>query len=95
MAFAKPIIASNLDQIGEVFEYKLYGNELNDFKSIEKESAIVYEPDNYHEFIKSILFVATKGNELEKMGKNAYNMVMSRYTWDVPVDNIIERFNNA
>lgn len=93
MAFAKPIIASNLDQIGEIFEYKLYANELNNFEIIEKESAIVYEPDNYEEFIKSILFVATKMSELEKMGKNAYEMAIEKYTWDVHVDKIINQFN--
>ncbi|WP_323665205.1 glycosyltransferase family 4 protein [Aliarcobacter butzleri] len=93
MAFSKPIIASNLDQIGEIFEYKLYANELNNFEIIEKESAIVYEPDNYEEFIKSILFVATKMSELEKMGKNAYEMAIEKYTWDVHVDKIINQFN--
>lgn len=93
MAFAKPIIASNLDQIGEIFEYKLYANELNNFEIIEKESAIVYEPDNYEEFIKSILFVATKENELEGMGKNTYEMATEQYTWDVHVDKIINQFN--
>lgn len=93
MAFSKPIIASNLDQIGEIFEYKLYTNELNNFEIIEKESAIVYEPDNYEEFIKSILFVATKMSELEKMGKNAYEMAIEKYTWDVHVDKIINQFN--
>lgn len=94
MAFAKPIIASNLDQIGEVFEQKLYANELDNFTSVENESAIVYEPDNYDEFIKSILFVA-KNNDIDKLGQNAYDMVMDRYVWDVHVDKIIERFNNA
>ncbi len=93
MAFEKPIIASNLDQIGEVFTDKLYANELNNFEIIEKESAIVYEPDNYEEFIKSILFVATKMSELEKMGKNAYEMAIEKYTWDVHVDKIINQFN--
>lgn len=93
MAFAKPIIASNLDQIGEVFEDKLYANELDKFSTIENESAIVYEPDNYEEFIKSILFVAARGNEIEKIGKNAYKMAMERYTWDVHVDKIINQFN--
>lgn len=92
MAFAKPIIASNLDQIGEVFEYKLYANELNNIKNIINESAIVYEPDNYDEFINSILFAA-KIN-LDKLGENAYNMVMRKYTWDVHVNKIIESINN-
>ncbi|UXC30011.1 glycosyltransferase family 4 protein [Aliarcobacter butzleri] len=95
MAFAKPIIASNLDQIGEVFEDKLFANELDKFDSIKNESAIVYEPDNYDQFIKSILFVATKMSELEKMGKNAYEMAIEKYTWDVHVDKIVEKFNNA
>ena len=93
MAFAKPIIASNLDQIGEVFTNKLYANELDKFDSIKNESAIVYEPDNYEDFIKSILFVATKGNEIENIGKNAYKMAMEKYTWDVHVDKIINQFN--
>ncbi len=94
MAFAKPIIASNLDQIGEVFENKIYANELDKFKSITNESAIVYEPDNYDEFIKSILFVSMS-HDISKLGQNAYEMVMDRYTWDVHVDKIIEKYNNA
>ncbi len=94
MAFAKPIIASNLDQIGEVFENKIYANELDKFKSITNESAIVYEPDNYDEFINSILFVA-KNSNIVKLGQNAYKMVMDRYTWDVHVDKIIEKYNKA
>lgn len=92
MAFAKPIIASNLDQIGEVFEGKLYANELNEFKTIENESAIVYEPDNYDEFIKSISFVALRDDTL-KLRNNAYKMAMKKYTWDVHVDQIIKFFN--
>lgn len=93
MAFAKPIIASNLDQIGEVFEDKLYANKLDNFDMIEKESAIVYEPDNYDEFIKAILFVATNDKRIEQIGLNAYEMAMEKYTWDVHVDKIINQFN--
>jgi len=93
MAFAKPIIASNLDQIGEVFESKIYANKLDDFNSIKNESAIVYEPDNYDEFINSILFVV-KNSDIDNLGQNAYNMVMNKYVWDVHVDKIIEKFNN-
>jgi len=93
MAFAKPIIASNLDQIGEVFEHKLYANKLEEFKSIEDESAIVYEPDNYDEFVKSILFVAKNG-DMDKLGQNAYTMVMDKYIWDVHVDKIIGLYND-
>ena len=94
MAFAKPIIASNLDQIGEVFEHKLYANKLEEFKSIEDESAIVYEPDNYDEFVKSILFVAKNG-DMDKLGQNAYDMVTDKYVWDVHVDKIVEKFNDV
>lgn len=95
MAFAKPIIASNLDQIGEVFTDKLYANELDKFNTIENESAIVYEPDNYHEFIKSVLFVATNDKKIVQMGNNAYEMAMEKYTWDVHVDKIVEKFNDV
>jgi glycosyltransferase involved in cell wall biosynthesis len=94
MAFAKSIIASNLDQIGEVFEHKLYANKLDDFNSVENESAIVYEPDNYDEFMKSILFVA-ENSQLEKLGQNAYDMVMNKYTWDVHVSKIITKYNET
>jgi len=94
MAFKKPIIASNLDQIGEVFEDKLYADELDDFKDVKNESAIVYAPDNYDEFIKSIVFVA-KGFDIDKLGHNAYNMVMARYTWDVHVNKILGKYNRG
>lgn len=91
MAFAKPIIASNLDQVGEIFEYKLFADKLDNFSAIKKESAIIFEPDNFEEFMQSILFVAS--HSVDKLGENAYAMVMQKYTWDVHVDKIINQFN--
>jgi glycosyltransferase involved in cell wall biosynthesis len=94
MAFAKPIIASNLDQVGEVFEEKLFADALpsSDIK-LEKESAVIFEPNSHQQFIQSILFAAENYADIEKLGGNAYDLVMQKYTWQIHVDKIIEKFN--
>jgi len=92
MAFAKPIIASELDQVGEVFEHKLYADQLTTPVHIDKESAIVFKPGNLSEFTQAILYVAEYGESLKKMGQNAFDMVMEKYTWEKHVAKIIDCF---
>lgn len=94
MSFAKVIIASNLDQVGEIFDTKLYAGSLSKQTKIINEEAIVFEPGNMGEFIRSILFVANR-NDLDKLGQNAYKMVMAKYTWDIHVDKIIGKYNEV
>ncbi len=95
MAFAKPIIASNLDQVGEIFEAKLDAGKLPpDLPFVSDESAIIFEPNSHSQFVTSILFLAENYHKLGDLGKNAHSLVMKKYTWSKHVDKIVEKFNN-
>ncbi|GJL65037.1 MAG: hypothetical protein NPIRA05_00080 [Nitrospirales bacterium] len=81
MAMRKPIIASDLDQIGEV---------LRDGSCNEKQlNAILVPPGNVDE-----LAVAMKELYLRKdktsLAQNAYDLAMGKYTWSNHVDAILE-----
>ena len=92
MSFAKPIIASNLDQLGDIFEYKILASNLNNYSLIGNESAILFEPGDYDQFVKSVLFAASYN--LDFLGFNAYNLVEGKYTWDNHVDKILDKYNS-
>ena len=95
MAFAKPIIASNLDQVGEIFEAKLDAGKLpSDLPFVSNESAIIFEPNSHTQFVASILFLGENYQKLGDLGKNAHSLVMKKYTWSKHVDKIVEKFNN-
>lgn len=94
MAFAKPIIASNLDQVGEIFEAKLDAGKLpSDLPFVSDESAIIFEPNSHSQFIASILFLAENYQKLGALGENAHALVMKKYTWSKHVDKIVEKYN--
>ena len=95
MAFAKPIIASNLDQIGEIFEAKLDAGKLpSDLPFVSNESAIIFEPNSHSQFVTSILFLAENYHKLGDLGKNAHSLVMKKFTWSKHVDKIVEKYNS-
>ncbi|PIK14674.1 glycosyltransferase [Halobacteriovorax sp. JY17] len=88
MAYKKPIIASALYQIKDVFENPLYPN-----KSLENKSAdgLLYEPNNLDQFIYWLDFcLSHQGDEIIKnISINSYNNGMKNYTWDTHVDRIL------
>ena len=94
MGFAKPIIAANLDQIGEVFEKKLILSQATNTMQVDDEQALLFEPNCQNELINAILWVAQNSTESRQLGVNAYDLVKRRFTWDVHVRKIYEAYNN-
>ena len=68
MAMGKGIVASDLDQIGEVLE--------------DGETAVLVEPGNVEELVQGIVFLTEHPEEAERMGRNARRVVCERRTWD-------------
>jgi len=80
MASGKAIVASNLDQIGEILS--------NDY------SALLTTPGNVGDIEKAILKLANDYNLRSYLGKNAKNEVIEKYTWDTHVLKILNLINN-
>ena len=75
MALAKGIVASNLEQIGEVLEHK--------------QTAVLVEPGNVDELVAAILYLAEHPDEAVRMGQRARQVALDKYTWLKNVERVM------
>jgi len=75
MAMGKGIVASDLDQIGEVLEHK--------------RTAWLVKPGNVNDLVNGIIKLAEDEKLREKLGKNARKEAVRNYTWEQNVKRII------
>jgi len=68
MAMGKGIVASNLGQIGRVLEHN--------------KTAVLVEPENVEELSTGILKLVKNEKLRKKLGSNARDVVIKKYTWD-------------
>lgn len=81
MAMGKPIIASNIGQIGEILEHGKTG--------------LLIEPGNYKELAENILILLEDGQLKKKLGKNARIEVERNYTWERNARKIMEIYREV
>lgn len=75
MAMEKAIIASNLNQIGEILEHE--------------KTALLIEPNNPMELAKSIYKLILDKEKQKHLGLNARIEVVNNYSWDMHVEKIL------
>jgi glycosyltransferase involved in cell wall biosynthesis len=94
MAMGKPIIASNLEQIGQVLKTSLNADNLPKSSPLpnSKELAILCEPGNINHLIKAFIFLAKNPDWRKLLGNNARNEVLNKYTWHNHVSVILKKF---
>lgn len=80
MACNRPIIASNLDQIGIILEHE--------------KTAILVEPGNIIELSNAMNELYRSKALAKSIALQAYQLVKSKYTWDKHVQKIINTFQN-
>lgn len=81
MAMGKPIIASDLDQIGEILSHNI--------------DAYLVEPGNVDQLAKAMKILADDQNLRTRLEKKAREKVLKYYTWDKHVDRILDKFQNV
>ncbi|MHA1312220.1 MAG: glycosyltransferase family 4 protein [Candidatus Helarchaeota archaeon] len=77
MAMKKPVITTYIDGINEII--KNYKN------------GIVIQHNNINKLVKSILWLKDNPDETEKLGKNGYQTIKNKFTWEV-LSNILKKF---
>lgn len=77
MAMGKSIIASNLDQIGQILE--------NDI------TARLVKPGDIDALANEIIFLSKEPEIRYRLGQNAYQSVISKYTWEKHIYQIINK----
>lgn len=80
MAMGKPIIASNLDQIGMVLKHK--------------KTAYLVEPGSVDQLVEAMNTLIEQPQLCELLGKNARAEVILKYTWEIHSQKIFEKLNN-
>jgi glycosyltransferase involved in cell wall biosynthesis len=78
MAIGKPIIASDLDQIGEILSHK--------------EDAYLVKAGDIDELAEAMKTLADDQSLRYSLEKKAREKVLNYYTWDKHVDRLLEKF---
>ncbi len=77
MACKKPIIASRLDQIGEILEHNV--------------NAYLVEPGNISELANAYATIYSDKPLQKRLSENSFSLVKLNYTWDNHVEHILSR----
>ena len=78
MGMGKGIVASDLEQIGEVLEHK--------------KTAWLVKPGDVQELVEGIIKLAEDENLRNELGRNAREEALEKYTWDKHVKRILDKF---
>jgi glycosyltransferase involved in cell wall biosynthesis len=90
MAMGKAIVASDLDQIGEVLKNSLRVQELPQFAPPPIEAlAMLCKPGSVEEHLQGIRFLVNQPNLRAQLGLNARKEALRRYTWSSHVRHIL------
>lgn len=91
MAMAKGIVASDLEQIGQVLKHSL---RVPDLPLVGEPTggklAVLVRPDDEKELIAGIRFLVERSDWRRHLGVNARKEVLGRYTWDHHVSAVLE-----
>jgi glycosyltransferase involved in cell wall biosynthesis len=93
MAMGKPIVASDLDQIGQVLRNGLHASRLpaGDPSADEAAPAVLLRPGDVTELVQAVLFVVEHPAWRRTLGANARSEALSKYTWSHHTAAILER----
>lgn len=96
MAMGKPIIASDLEQIGQVLSHSLRVEDLPQSEPAADESRIslLTPPGDVSRLVEAIRFVVEHPEWGEVLGRNVRTETLQKYTWDRHVDAILDRLNS-
>jgi glycosyltransferase involved in cell wall biosynthesis len=93
MAMAKGIVASDLEQIGDVLRRSYRASVLPGGRCGEDDEhlAVLMEPGSSEELAQGIKFLVERPDYRSILGRNAREEVLRRYTWDRNVDELLAK----
>lgn len=93
MAMGKPIIASDLDQIGDVLKNSIYASKIknNSYNGeIAGKVSLLVKPGDKEEFIKSIFLLIENDQLCKELASNSRKEALEKYTWKNHVNTILK-----
>lgn len=95
LSMAKPIIASDLEQLAQLINPAIRIDDLASSLVIDQQVGFLIAPTNVEHFIQAACFLITRSNpELQKIGLNARRKAVENYTWNKHVENIQHFISN-
>jgi glycosyltransferase involved in cell wall biosynthesis len=93
MAMGKPIVASNLDQVGEVLKSGIHASSLpiDQPEANSSETAVLTVPGSEEEITRALVFLVENPVWRARLGANARKEALSKYTWRHHVHAILSR----
>ena len=95
MAMAKGIVASDLEQIGDVLRrsYRAAALPEGPCREDDPHLSVLIEPGSSGELTRGIKFLVERSDYRSILGRNAREEVLRRYTWDRNVDELLARLS--
>lgn len=94
MAMGKPIIASDLDQIGDIFAGSVHVSDLDQQQDkLAQSTALMARPGESIDIVEGVLHLANAAEDREALGQNARALALEKYTWADHVTAILERLD--
>lgn len=95
LSMAKPIIASDLDQVAEIIHPAFIPFDLDKLLQITDEVGFVVAPTETQQFIKAACkLVDLPIEDRKKMGENARSKALKNYDWNMHVEKIFLHIQN-
>jgi glycosyltransferase involved in cell wall biosynthesis/ubiquinone/menaquinone biosynthesis C-methylase UbiE len=88
MAIGGAIVATRLEQIGEVLSPALDARALAADRPVDDARAVLCEPGNVPEFVEAVVFLAGQPRLRDQLGRNARAAVEQHYSWSRHVDKL-------
>ncbi|MGI4850800.1 MAG: glycosyltransferase [Janthinobacterium lividum] len=94
MSMGKPILASNLEQIGDVLKPGILVDKLTAATIIKDETSILCEPNSETDIVKGLMWIINHYEEAKKLGYNSHHKAIRLYTWDIYIQIIMKALKN-
>jgi glycosyltransferase involved in cell wall biosynthesis len=93
MAMARAIVASDLDQIGDVLRrsYRVPALPAGPCAADEDRLAVLVTPGDREQLLEGLRFLVERPDYREALGRNARAEVLAHYTWERNVDAVVRR----
>lgn len=88
MAMGGGVIASDLEQIGEVMRPSFTADELTGSLTVKDQRGVLCKPGDKDDFVKAVVGLVSQPKLCESLGRNARSAAKQFYTWELHVENL-------
>lgn len=89
MGIGAGIVASDLEQIGEVLQPAIRASDLPQFGELDQQRAVLCDPGNLQQFVDAVVYLCEQAQVCEHLGRNARKAAESQFAWPHHVQRLL------